>query len=84
MSTHLHKRSLAISGHKTSVALEPEFWRALDQAAGDLAKPVARLVAEIDAERHACNPSRSLASAIRVWLLTRTAAIGRPRQASLG
>ncbi len=72
MSTHLVKRSLALAGHKTSVALEPEFWEALERAASDAGKPVARLVAEIDAGRNSINPARSLASSIRVWLLKRS------------
>lgn len=71
MSTHLVKRSLAIAGHKTSVALEPEFWRALEAAAREKSQSVAALVAEIDAGRGKNDTGRSLASSIRVWLLER-------------
>ncbi|MCG8442597.1 MAG: ribbon-helix-helix domain-containing protein [Caulobacterales bacterium] len=70
-SPHLVKRSLAIAGHKTSLALEPEFWTALENAAVDAGKPLARLVAEIDATRPSQAEGRSLASAVRVWLLNR-------------
>ncbi len=64
----LVKRSLAIAGHRTSLALEPEFWAALEQAARESGKPLARLVAEIDKSR-ADSPEKSgLASAVRVWL----------------
>lgn len=68
---HLVKRSLAIAGHKTSLALEPEFWAALEREAREEALPLARLVAKIDSERDRRAPGRSLASAVRVWLLTR-------------
>lgn len=71
MSGHLVKRSLAIAGHKTSLALEPEFWSALEDQARESGKPVARVIAEIDAERTQGAPKSSLASAVRVWLLTR-------------
>ncbi len=64
----LVKRSLAIAGHRTSLALEPEFWAALERAAAQESKPLARLVAEIDKSR-ANRPQKSgLASAVRVWL----------------
>ena len=74
----LVKRSLAIAGHRTSLALEPEFWAALEHAAAQSAKPLARLVAEIDKSR-ANRPQKSgLASAVRVWLFNRYAKeIGR-------
>lgn len=69
----LVKRSLAIAGHRTSLALEPEFWAALEHAAAQSAKPLARLVAEIDKSR-ANRPQKSgLASAVRVWLFNRYA-----------
>ena len=70
MSPHLVKRSLAIAGHKTSLALEPEFWSALEDEAQARRTPISRLVAEIDAGRGVAVPGRSLASAVRVWLLT--------------
>ena len=31
----MEKRSLSIAGHRTSVALEPEFWTALEERAAD-------------------------------------------------
>jgi predicted DNA-binding ribbon-helix-helix protein len=71
MSGHLVKRSLAIAGHKTSLALEPEFWSALELEAKARGCSLARLVAEVDKVRADGHPDRSLASAVRVWLLTR-------------
>ncbi|MFN4297001.1 MAG: ribbon-helix-helix domain-containing protein [Brevundimonas sp.] len=64
MST-LKKRSVQLSGHATSVALEPEFWAVLDEiAAHDGLTPPA-LLARIDAERG----RRPLASACRITAL---------------
>jgi predicted DNA-binding ribbon-helix-helix protein len=67
----LKKRSFSIAGHRTSVALEPEFWAALDTAAHEELLPLASLVARIDASRG----ERPLASALRVYALMR--ALGR-------
>ena len=61
----MQKRSITIAGHRTSVALEPEFWAALDRAAAARGFPLARLVAEIDEARGQGN----LASALRVFVL---------------
>lgn len=59
------KRSLTIAGHRTSLALEPEFWQALDEIAFARGLSVAALIREID-EGHA---SGNLTSAIRVAVL---------------
>ena len=67
----LHKRSLMIAGHRTSVALEPEFWAALEDAASADSLPLALLIAAIDAERATSAPDRLLASACRVYALRR-------------
>jgi predicted DNA-binding ribbon-helix-helix protein len=61
------KRSLTISGHRTSLSLEPEFWDALRVASRQSGKSMAALVGEIDLTRG----TRNLSSAIRVWLLRR-------------
>lgn len=65
------KRSLAIAGHKTSISLEPLFWEMLREAAVAEGLAVAALVARIDAERIKSPTPPGLASAIRVWLVTR-------------
>ncbi len=67
----LNKKSLSIAGHRTSLALESEFWAALERAAIEEGKPVARLVAEIDKSREANAEKSGLASAVRVWLFQR-------------
>jgi predicted DNA-binding ribbon-helix-helix protein len=65
------KRSVTIAGHETSIALEPMFWSALEQAAADSQLPLNALIARIDAERLDQSPPPNLASAIRQWLFVR-------------
>jgi len=65
------KRSVMIAGHATSISLEPDFWRALVEAAGEENLPLSALVARIDAERIEAADPPNLASAIRVWLFRR-------------
>ncbi|MDE0058305.1 MAG: ribbon-helix-helix domain-containing protein [Defluviicoccus sp.] len=57
----LDRRTLTVSGHRTSVALEPAFWEELAAIAKSRGLTIAALVTEIDAARPG-----SLASAIRV------------------
>jgi predicted DNA-binding ribbon-helix-helix protein len=64
---HLEKRSLRLAGHRTSVALEPLFWAALEGVARRRGLALAALVAEIDAGR--ADPAIPLASALRVFAL---------------
>jgi predicted DNA-binding ribbon-helix-helix protein len=61
----LRKRSLQLAGHRTSIALEPEFWAALEAMAGARGSSLAGLVLAIDAARG----ERPLASACRVAAL---------------
>ena len=65
------KRSIAIAGHKTSISLEPLFWDMLRDAANDRDMPISALVAKIDAERIQAETPPGLASALRVWLVSR-------------
>ena len=67
------KRSITIAGHETSVALEPLFWSALDDAAAAEALPLNALIARIDAERIGHPAPPNLASALRCWLFARAA-----------
>jgi predicted DNA-binding ribbon-helix-helix protein len=65
----LVKRSFSLAGHRTSVALEQEFWDALGQMAQARDQSLSALVAATDAAR---GPNRPLASALRVLALTGT------------
>ena len=68
MSGRPQKHSLTLKGHRTSVALEAEFWTAFREIAADQGKPVHARAREIDAGRA---PEVGLASAIRVFVLKR-------------
>ncbi|MDP3746967.1 MAG: ribbon-helix-helix domain-containing protein [Phenylobacterium sp.] len=61
----LRKRSILLSGHATSLALEPEFWEVLDELARADGLSLAALIARIDEGRG----ERPLASACRVAAL---------------
>ena len=61
----LRKRSVLLAGHATSVALEPEFWAALEDLAAARSLALAELLATIDQGRG----ERPLASACRVTAL---------------
>lgn len=65
METAVHKRSIMLEGHKTSVSLEYAFWTALKEIAHSQGVTVSRLVTAIDATRKQSN----LSSAIRVFVL---------------
>ena len=61
----LIKRSVSLSGHATSVALEPEFWAILDAVAEAMQLSRAALLIRIDERRG----RRPLASACRLLAL---------------
>ncbi len=64
----LTKKSFSLSGHRTSVALEPEFWAVLEGEARRRGESFAALVGRIDAARG----ERPLASALRLHALAAT------------
>jgi predicted DNA-binding ribbon-helix-helix protein len=61
----LKKRSVSLSGHATSVALEPQFWAVLDQVGETLGLSHAGLMKRIDETRG----RTPLASACRLLAL---------------
>ena len=72
----LKKRSFSIAGHRTSIALEPEFWAVLEKEARARKIALAALIARIDANR----ADHNLASALRVHVLNR--ALEKPESAT--
>lgn len=62
----LTKRSFSLAGHRTSVALEAEFWAALMAIASEHGQALSGLVTSVDAGR---TPGQTLASALRVLAL---------------
>jgi predicted DNA-binding ribbon-helix-helix protein len=71
----LIKRSFSLAGHRTSVALEAEFWAVLADVAHSRGVALSGLVAALDAERGAATP---LASALRVLALREAPRLGLP------
>ena len=65
MKSPIIKRSIAVAGHKTSVSLEDEFWKALKEMAIERDVKLSDIIAVIDGERQCGN----LSSAIRVFVL---------------
>lgn len=61
----MQKRSLTIAGHRTSIALEPEFWAGLESLASSRGLSLPALIGEIDEQRETDN----LSSALRVAVL---------------
>lgn len=61
----LVKRSLSLAGHRTSLALEPAFWRVLEEMAAARGASLASTVGDVDRARGA----QPLASACRLAAL---------------
>ena len=73
MTGGLRKRSVNLSGHATSLALEPAFWSVLEAMAQARGLSLAALIGDVDSGR----ADRPLASACRVAALEWTASQGR-------
>jgi predicted DNA-binding ribbon-helix-helix protein len=67
------KRSFSIAGHRTSLALEAEFWTALENWAAREGLSLPQLIGRIDAKRAQSHP---LSSAVRVAILRQTQKTG--------
>ena len=65
MKSPVVKRSIVLSGRKTSVSLEEPFWNGMKEISGARSMTLSELVGEIDANRHHGN----LSSAIRLFVL---------------
>lgn len=64
--SEMKKISVSLSGHQTSITLEPEFIDALHALTTRMGRPMAQIINEIDESR---TPGTNLSSAIRVWIL---------------
>ena len=62
----MHKISVSLSGHQTSISLEKEFFDVLQQIAKEHKTSVASIINSIDENR---NPESNLSSEIRIWIL---------------
>jgi predicted DNA-binding ribbon-helix-helix protein len=70
----MEKRSLSISGHRTSMALEPEFWAALDAMAREAGLSLPALIRDIDERRSTTNLSSAARLAVLAWYQAKAAA----------
>jgi predicted DNA-binding ribbon-helix-helix protein len=65
MPSAVLKRSIVISGHRTSVSLEDCFWSGLKEIARDRQLTLSALVSNIEADR----PNVNLSSTLRMFVL---------------
>lgn len=63
----MEKRSLSITGHRTSIALEPEYWLALETMAAQSSLTLAGLIRQIDENRQTTNLSSATRLAVLSW-----------------
>ncbi|MFT6557127.1 ribbon-helix-helix domain-containing protein [Sneathiella sp.] len=64
MPDEIIKRSVSISGHRTSISVEKEFWDLFCQMAEDQSISINALIGRLDEER-----SGNLSSAVRLYVL---------------
>ena len=62
----MHKISISLSGHQTSISLEQEFFDVLKKLATERKVSMAALIQQIDSTR---KPGTNLSSEIRIWIL---------------
>lgn len=63
----MEKRSFSIAGHRTSIALEPEFWTGLEAIAAERQLSLTGLIREIDESRTTTNLSSAVRLAVLAW-----------------
>ena len=62
----MHKISVSLSGHQTSISLEQEFFDCLQNIAKEQNVSIASIIKSIDDTR---SPETNLSSEIRIWIL---------------
>ena len=62
----MHKISISLSGHQTSISLEQEFFDVLQNIAKERKTSIASIIKAIDDTR---KPDTNLSSETRVWIL---------------
>jgi predicted DNA-binding ribbon-helix-helix protein len=63
----VEKRSLSIAGHRTSIALEPEFWAGLELMAAARGEALTATIRAIDEAREEPNLSSAVRVAVLAW-----------------
>nr|MBQ0091352.1 ribbon-helix-helix domain-containing protein [Candidatus Enterousia merdequi] len=62
----MHKTSVSLSGHQTSISLEKEFCDVLQKISKERNISIASIIKNIDEQRL---PDSNLSSEIRIWIL---------------
>lgn len=62
----MHKISISLSGHQTSISLEQEFFDVLEHIAKERKTSIASIIKNIDDNR---KPGTNLSSETRIWIL---------------
>ena len=62
----MRKISISLSGHQTSISIEPEFFDVLKKLADKQRISIAAIIQEIDSKR---KPDSNLSSETRIWIL---------------
>ena len=62
----MHKISVSLSGHQTSVSIEQEFFEVLQKISKERNQSIASIIKNIDETR---NPDSNLSSETRIWIL---------------
>ena len=75
MPSPVLKRSVVLSGHKTSISLEEPFWQALREIAAEREMTTSALLNSIASKREESN----LSSAVRVFVLEHFRTASRKR-----
>lgn len=65
----LKKRALSIHAHRTSIALEVEFWDVIDRAVARDGRSLAAFITALDDKRTAENSPHGLAAYLRLFAL---------------
>lgn len=69
MKTAITKYSVRLAQHRTSISIEPVFWRMLKEIAESKQLSRQQLVEIIDQQRMQTEPIANLSSALRVYIL---------------
>ncbi len=69
MTPFIQKYSVTLKGHRTSISLEPLFWKILNHFAKIQKKALSTLISDIEEELLKSKSSANLSSFIRLYIL---------------
>lgn len=65
----MQKRSISIHAHRTSIALEAEFWAVIEQAVAQDGRSMAAFITALDDARTQADSPHGLAAYLRLYAL---------------